>query len=90
LIKFGAKIVRHGRYVALQMAEVAIPRQMFEEILRLIAELQPPTTLTLDIRRSWIPEQSKGQEQTKEGVKCKGKWPDRTLKCHSNAWNGNS
>ena len=36
LIKIGAKVVRHGRYVAFQMAEVAIPRQMFEEILRLM------------------------------------------------------
>src|SRR3954471_7319937 len=41
LIKIGAKVVNHGRYVAFQMAEVAIPRQMFEEILRLIAELRP-------------------------------------------------
>jgi hypothetical protein len=32
--------VSHGRYVAFQMAEVAIPRQMFQEILRLIAELR--------------------------------------------------
>jgi hypothetical protein len=29
------------RYVVFQMAEVAIPRQMFQEILRLIAELRP-------------------------------------------------
>ncbi|MCR4340600.1 MAG: IS1380 family transposase [Gemmatimonadaceae bacterium] len=42
LIKIGAKLVSHGRYVAFQMAEVAIPRQMFQEILRLIAELRPP------------------------------------------------
>src|SRR5262249_27425310 len=41
LIKIGAKVVSHGRYVVFQMAEVAIPRQMFQEILRLIAELQP-------------------------------------------------
>jgi Transposase DDE domain group 1 len=46
LIEVGAKVVSHGRYVAFQMAEVAIPRQMFQEILRLIAELrpQPPPT----------------------------------------------
>jgi hypothetical protein len=37
LIKIGAKVVCHGRYVAFQMAEVAIPRQIFREILRLIA-----------------------------------------------------
>jgi hypothetical protein len=41
LIKIGAKVVSHGRYVAFQMAEVAIPRQIFQEILRLIAELRP-------------------------------------------------
>jgi hypothetical protein len=41
LVKIGAKVVRHGRYVIFQMAEVAIPRQMFQEILRLIAELRP-------------------------------------------------
>ena len=41
LIKIVAKIVSHGRDVAFQMAEVAIPRQMLQEILRLIAELRP-------------------------------------------------
>ena len=40
-LPIGAKVVSHGRYVAFQMAEVAIPRQMFQEILRLIAELRP-------------------------------------------------
>jgi hypothetical protein len=33
LIKIGAKIVSHGRYVAFQMAEVAIPRNVFADIL---------------------------------------------------------
>ncbi len=46
LIKIGAKIVSHGRYVAFQMAEVAIPRKVFADILRLIAELRPPVTST--------------------------------------------
>jgi hypothetical protein len=41
LIKIGAKVVSHGRYVVFQMAEVAIPRQMFQQILRLITELRP-------------------------------------------------
>ncbi len=41
LIKIGAKVVSHGRYVAFQMAEIAIPKRMFEEILRRIAELRP-------------------------------------------------
>ena len=38
LIKIGAKVVSHGRYVAFQMAEVAMPRQLFQEILR---QVQP-------------------------------------------------
>src|ERR1700730_12507309 len=42
LIKIGAKVVSHGRYVAFQTAEVAIPRNLFADIVRLIAELRPP------------------------------------------------
>jgi hypothetical protein len=64
LIKIGAKVVSHGRYIAFQMAEVAIPRQTFQEILRLIAELrpQPPPAPCV-------------QEQPRGGVrpKCQGK-----------------
>ena len=41
LIKIGAKVISHGRSIAFQMAEVAIRRQMFQQILRLIAELRP-------------------------------------------------
>jgi hypothetical protein len=41
LITIGAKVVSHGRFIAFQMAEVTIPRQMFQEILRLIVELRP-------------------------------------------------
>ena len=41
LIKIGAKIVRHGRYITFQPAEVAIPRSLFADILCLIAGLRP-------------------------------------------------
>ena len=41
LIKIGAKVVRHGRYITFQMAEFAIPRTLFVEILRLIDGLRP-------------------------------------------------
>jgi hypothetical protein len=40
LIKIGAKVVSHGRYVTFQMAEVAVSRQMFNGILSLIARLR--------------------------------------------------
>ncbi len=42
LIKIGAKIVLHGRYVIFQVAEVAISRDPFAEILRLVSELRSP------------------------------------------------
>ena len=42
LIKVGARLVSHGRYVAFRMAEVAIPRHLFADILRMIADLRPP------------------------------------------------
>jgi hypothetical protein len=41
LVKIGAKVVRHGRYVIFQMAGVAVPRDLFQEILRLIDGLRP-------------------------------------------------
>lgn len=40
LIKIGAKVVKHARYVVFQMAEVAVPRKLFAEILRRIAGLR--------------------------------------------------
>jgi hypothetical protein len=40
--KIGAKIVRHGRYAIFQMAEVAVPRELFGRILARIARLRPP------------------------------------------------
>jgi hypothetical protein len=42
LIKIGAKVVSHGCYVTFQLAEVAVSRQMFAEILSLIGRLRAP------------------------------------------------
>ena len=42
LIKIGAKVVTHARYTTFQMAEVAVPRQLFRAILE-------------RIRRLWLP-----------------------------------
>jgi len=41
LVKIGAKVVTHARYVTFQMAEVAISRQLFRTILRRISRLGP-------------------------------------------------
>ena len=45
LIKIGAKVVTHARYVIFQMAEVAIPRGLFRAILDRIRRLRPPQTV---------------------------------------------
>jgi hypothetical protein len=42
LIKTGAKVVSHGRYVTFQLVEIAVPREMFAEILSLIDRLRAP------------------------------------------------
>ena len=36
LVKIGAKVVRHGRYVTFQLADVAVPRELFRNIPSLI------------------------------------------------------
>ena len=41
LIKIGAKVVKHARYVTFQMAEVLISKRLFEEILERIHQLKP-------------------------------------------------
>jgi len=42
LIKIGAKVVTHARYVIFQMTEVAVPRRLFQAILERIRRLRPP------------------------------------------------
>ena len=41
LVKIGAKVVSHGRYVTFQLAGVAVPRELFRKILSLIDDLRP-------------------------------------------------
>ena len=41
LVKIGARVVRHGRYVVFRLADVAVPRAPFAEILRRIEHLRP-------------------------------------------------
>jgi hypothetical protein len=39
LAKIGAKVTRHSKYATFQMAEVAVPRQLFAAILERIGRL---------------------------------------------------
>lgn len=40
-VKIGTRIVRHGRYLVFQLAEVAVRRSLFAEILHRIDRLRP-------------------------------------------------
>jgi Transposase DDE domain group 1 len=42
LIKIGAKVVSHGRYITFQLAGVTVPHRLFADILSLIARLRAP------------------------------------------------
>ena len=42
LVKIGARMVSHGRYVTFQMAEVAVSARMFGQVLARIARLRGP------------------------------------------------
>ncbi len=42
LVKIGARMVRHGRYITFQLAEVAVSGRMFGQILGRIARLRAP------------------------------------------------
>ncbi|MFV1969311.1 MAG: IS1380 family transposase [Pirellulaceae bacterium] len=47
LVKIGAKVTRHAKYVTFQLAEVAVPRRLFAAILDRIARLAiPPPRVT--------------------------------------------
>jgi hypothetical protein len=41
LVKIGVRMVRHGRYLVFQLAEVAVPRTLFAVILHRIDRLRP-------------------------------------------------
>jgi Transposase DDE domain group 1 len=40
LIKIGAKVVAHAKYITFQLAEVAVPRKLFAAILNRIGRLR--------------------------------------------------
>jgi hypothetical protein len=44
-IKIGARVVSHARYVNFQMAEMAVPREVFKAILERIERLRLPVAL---------------------------------------------
>jgi hypothetical protein len=51
LVKIGAKVVCHARYVVFQMGEVAVPRELFGAILQRIQRLSPAPTWHQAVRQ---------------------------------------
>src|SRR5918912_1165280 len=41
VVKIGAKVIAHARYTVFQMAEVALPRDLFRRVLAMINSLRP-------------------------------------------------
>jgi hypothetical protein len=66
LIRIGAKVVSH---VWFKMAEVAVPRQMFAEILSLIGRLRAPPAPPRDARGV---RPGKGEERGMSGANKRG------------------
>jgi hypothetical protein len=76
LIKIGAKVVSHGRYVALfRWRRSPSHGKMFREILRPIAEYAAATSA--GVRRPMVM-RSRATDR-RRASKCEGKWPDQPL-----------
>ena len=45
--EISAKVARRGRYVTFQLAEVAVPKELFRKILSLIDDLPPALLVRL-------------------------------------------
>jgi hypothetical protein len=59
VVKIGAKVIAHSRYAIFQMAEVAVPRELFGRILDRTAEAasaRPGSMLTARRERRRQPE----------------------------------
>jgi hypothetical protein len=41
VVKIGAKVITHARYTVFQMADVAVPRDLFRRVLEMIDSLRP-------------------------------------------------
>jgi hypothetical protein len=41
VVKIGAKVIAHARSTVFQMAEVAVPRDLFRRVLEMVADLRP-------------------------------------------------
>jgi hypothetical protein len=78
-VKIGAKIVRHGRSITFQVAEIMVPRTLFRQILDAVAALRPfrPT-------RCGVPPQSLAAQTVSMGIAFVCRPTQPTLRSDSN------
>ena len=80
LIKIGAKVVSHGRYVAFQLAEVAIHRKCSR---RFAADRGTTTAAATSAQRETPDGHAFRSNDGRSVSKCSGKWRDQAVKRHS-------
>ena len=59
MIKVGAKAIRHARSITLQLAEMAVPRELWAQMLTTITRLQPFGQVTGDVAGTVVGQQSR-------------------------------
>jgi hypothetical protein len=71
VMKIGAKVVAHGRYLVFQMAEVAVPQELFRRILDRIADLRSPAAARCRFwdRIRWAPSSSSSTPRARRDIR---------------------
>ena len=73
-MKIGAKVVRQGRYVTFQLAEVAVSRALLAQVLGLIAVLRAPPQNEHDEAHQDERGRSAGEVCQATGKSCLDSW----------------
>ena len=61
LIKMGGRLVRHARRLVFQLAEVAVSREVFRQVLERISGLHPPPGWRISLRPSEVKRGNQGR-----------------------------
>ena len=61
LIKMGGRLVRHARRLVFQLAEVAVPKEVFRQVLERIAGLHPAPGERISLRSSEVKRGNQGR-----------------------------
>ncbi len=67
LIKIGGRLVRHARRLVFQLAEVAVSREVFRQVLERIGRLRPVLSVAIAL-------DAKGTRSDQGGGACREEW----------------